>query len=279
MMLFFLILSNIVVDGSSTDCKDASGPFMYIGGTAIRCDTFKSSKDSVQTCNRQLQAYGGTKTYPEGFNGLMTVGDVCPELFKDTCTTCATGASGSEGSGESESTEIIPASSHGDPIIHTFNGECYDLNKDGLYLASSHADWGHNVKVAVYNNFIREVQITDQKDDALIFSFSNMNESVGEWPFGLEHRTRMCQEFSWKECDFSHPQTEFDAQVFRYYVQIQFHDYLDPALEYGQRGMHLDIFPVLYTKHKAAFRTQKSEYTGIYFENPLPEELDYCPVH
>merc|ERR1711879_1140008 len=38
---------------------------------------------------------------------------------------------------------VSGGSSHGDPIIHTFKDDCYDLSKDGLYLASSHPDWTH----------------------------------------------------------------------------------------------------------------------------------------
>ena len=45
--------------------------------------------------------------------------------------------------------EPTTAVSHGDPIIWTFSGECYDLNKDGLYLASSHPHIDHDVTIAV----------------------------------------------------------------------------------------------------------------------------------
>jgi len=166
------------------------------------------------------------------------------------------------------------ASSHGDPIIHTFKGECYDLNKDGLYLASSHPDWNHDIKVAVYNNFIREFQITS-KDDEILFSVNNLNEVTGSWAYGLKHIYRMCTPFNWKECEFSFHEYRFDAQIFMYGVQILFHDYLDPALQKGQRGVHLDIYPRLYEKRQQTFNAE--EWDGIYFDNPLPQELAYCP--
>jgi len=170
--------------------------------------------------------------------------------------------------------DMDSASSHGDPIIHTFKGECYDLNKDGLYLASSHPHWNHEIKVAVYNNFIREFQITT-KDDQILFSVNNLNEVTGSWAYGLKHIYRMCTPFSWKECEFSFNEYRFDAQIFMYGVQILFHDYLDPALQKGQRGVHLDIYPRLYDKHQQTFNAE--DWDGIYFDNPLPQELAYCP--
>merc|ERR1719447_465091 len=103
---------------------------------------------------------------------------------------------------------IISASSHGDPIIHTFKNECYDLNKDGLYVASSHPNWNHNVHVGVYNEFIREIQITDNHNN-LLLSISNLNEIYGDWAYGLKYKNRMCRKFSWKECEFYHPHHEF----------------------------------------------------------------------
>jgi len=180
------------------------------------------------------------------------------------------------GTGSLKCPEVGPdsASSHGDPIIHTFKGECYDLNKDGLYLASSHPHWNHDIKVAVYNNFIREFQITS-KDDQILFSVNNLNEVTGSWAYGLKHIYRMCTPFNWKECEFSFHEYRFDAQIFMYGVQILFHDYLDPALQKGQRGVHLDIYPRLYEKRKQTFNAE--EWDGIYFDNPLPQDLAYCP--
>jgi len=167
------------------------------------------------------------------------------------------------------------ASSHGDPIIWTFKGDCYDLNKDGLYLASSHPDYDHKVYVAVYNEFIRELQIRNSNND-LLFSVSNMNELSGQWNYGLKYFNRICGEMSWKECELFFHQYAFDAQIFRYTVQIMFHDYLDPALKEGERGIHLDIYPVVYKKRLEQFVPDDCE--GIYFDNPYPEELPYCPA-
>merc|ERR1711953_1317202 len=89
----------------------------------------------------------------------------CPgDLWGYTKTPKSAGTSCGTGTCDGNSNCIMPAnvagaSSHGDPIIHTFNGECYDLDRDGLYIASSHRDWDHIVKVAVYNQYIREIQI------------------------------------------------------------------------------------------------------------------------
>jgi len=168
----------------------------------------------------------------------------------------------------------LVASAHGDPIINTFKGDCYDLHVDGFYLASSHPDFNHNIYVAVYNQFIREIQITDE-NDLLLWSFSNMNEVTGDWAHELVYEQKMCAEFLWKECEFRFHEYSFDAQVFRYYAQIMHHDYADAALKYGERGVHLDIYPRLYMQTADDFVLQ--EYKGIYFDNPLPEENLKCP--
>jgi len=170
--------------------------------------------------------------------------------------------------------KVVSGSSHGDPIIHTFKNDCYDLNKDGLYVASSHPDWTHDVKVAVYNDYIREIQITDFEGEILM-SISNLQETTGSWPYGYKFRSRMCAEMT-KECEFMHAQFTFDAQLFKYEVQILFHDYLDPALKDGEKGVHLDIYPKVYEIMKANFNPD--EFEGIYFDNPLPEDLPFCPA-
>jgi len=167
------------------------------------------------------------------------------------------------------------ASSHGDPIIWTFKGECYDLSLDGFYLASSHPTYNHKVWVGVYNEFIREIQITDEMD-TLLFAISNLDELSGEWNYGLKEWTRICTSMSWKECEWNFKQYAFDAQIFRYTVQIMFHDYLDAALKEGERGIHLDIYPKVYEKRLLEFHP--SEYNGIYFDNPHPDQLHFCPV-
>lgn len=56
-------------------------------------------------------------------------------------------------------------------------------------------------------------------------------------------------------------------------VQTLQHDYMDAALKEGEWGAHLDIYPQPYDR----FIRHKRDYTGLYLENPLPEELNYCP--
>jgi len=170
----------------------------------------------------------------------------------------------------------VQASAHGDPIIWTFKNECYDLNKDGLYLASSHPDFMHDVYIAVYNEFIREIQIRDPKDGDVLLSISNLNEVTGTWDYGFKQRVRQCNNPTWKECEWTFNHYDFDAQVFKYSVQILFHDYLDPALKDGERGMHLDIYPRVYAKKQSEF--VPAEFKGAYFDNPHPNELAFCPA-
>jgi len=225
---------------------------------------------------------------PEDAESLVQTADALPPGSITNSVNAGIANAGVEGVGMTGHTKpevsikfstpnVDSASSHGDPIIHTFKGECYDLNKDGIYLASSHPRWNHDIKVAVYNNFIREFQITT-KDDQILFSISNFNEVTGRWIYGLKHLNRMCTPpFSFKECEFSFHEYRFDAQVFMYGVQILFHNYLDPALQKGQRGVHLDIYPRLYDVHKQTFKPE--DWDGIYFDNPLPQELAYCPAN
>jgi len=172
--------------------------------------------------------------------------------------------------------EALTASSHGDPIIWTFKNECYDLNIDGLYLASSHPDWFHDVYIAVYNEFIREIQIRDSNDGDILLSISNLQEVSGTWEYGFKERIRQCKNPTWKECEFTFNQYDFDAQVFKYSVQIMYHDYLDPSLKAGERGMHLDIYPRVYARQHSEFKA--SEYEGAYFDNPQPDQLAFCPA-
>jgi len=265
-------------------CEDFQGAIVTIDGDEKTCHTVFSA-DSID-CESLLLNYlgmvGGVVTFGRGLSAIqstMPLKDICPETFAEKCTTCARDTLAPTQVPTQHSDEKLEnsASAHGDPVIHTFNGDCYDLNKDGLYVASAHPSWGHVVKLAVYNNFIREIQITNKHDDELLFSYSNLNEVTGQWAFGLKQRTRMCQTFTWKHCEFSFPQTEFDAQVFRYYAQIHYHDYADPGLDNGLIGFHLDIYPVVYQKQKADFHAQKDNYSGVYFANPLPEQLEFCP--
>jgi len=168
------------------------------------------------------------------------------------------------------------ATAHGDPIIWTFMGECYDLNKDGLYVASSHMNFGHQVRIAIYNDFMREIQITNKGGD-IVFSLSNLGETINNgWPFPVARETIPCVSAAHgKDCMFTFEQYCFDAQVFLYTVHLMEHDYMDPALRPGEKGVHLDVYIEVYPKQKATFDPE--QYEGLYFKNPLPFELEFCP--
>jgi len=163
----------------------------------------------------------------------------------------------------------IPAS-HGDPIIWTFFGECYDLNKDGIYLATSHPKIDHDVYIAVYNDYMREIQIRDKNGDILL-SVNNLGDVLNNWPYRFTEEVKPCPPEEY--CNLFYKEFTFDAQQFRFIVQVLPHDYLDPALKNGEEGVHLDIFPRPYQ----AFTDHKHVYEGLYFSNPLPEILEYCP--
>merc|ERR1719204_2501862 len=219
------------------------------------CDTEEpNSSDHIVRCTRNPTTRPTALPSSNPTKGPTAVPTVVPTAIPTTPAN--TGA-------------LVSGSSHGDPIIHTFKDDCYDLNKDGLYLASSHPDWTHDVKVAVYNDYIREIQITNYEGD-ILYSISNLKETTGSWGYGSTYRERMCEETT-KECEFILPQFGFDVQLFKYTVQILSHDYLDPALKDGETGVHLDIYPRPFN----SFR--KEEYSGLYFYNPNPHVLGRCP--
>lgn len=160
--------------------------------------------------------------------------------------------------------------SHGDPIIWTFDEECYDLNKDGLWLATSHPEHNHKVNIAVYNDYMREIQVVF--GDEIGLSINSLGEVMNNnYPFAIEEVTVKCPE-DMKDCIDEYKEFRFDAQDFSYTVHLLRHDYLDAALKKGEYGYHLDIYPQPYR----SFAERKPKYTGLYFENPLPEELEYC---
>merc|ERR1719495_3032246 len=66
---------------------------------------------------------------------------------------------------------VQAATSHGDPIIWTFNNECYDLNKDGFYVATESSKFTHSAYIGVYNDFMREFQLI--RDDGLVLLYIN----------------------------------------------------------------------------------------------------------
>jgi len=166
--------------------------------------------------------------------------------------------------------------SHGDPIIWTFDNECYDLNQDGLYVASEARMFDHTIKVAVYNDYMRAIQVVNKKTGEIMLSMDTNGEVMNNnYPYYFKEEVKDCPEDMKKtECPDKYTQFEFDAQDFRYYVQVVRHDYADPGLKEGELGYHLDIYPKPYKKNWAK---HKGYYTGLYFENPLPEELPYCP--
>jgi len=167
-------------------------------------------------------------------------------------------------------------SSHGDPIIWTFHGECYDLGADGRYLASSHEWFSHDVYISVYNDYMREIQVVDKYTGGLMLSISNLGEIINNsYPFFLEKRVDFCKPHQRDHCDMFYTEIIFDAQDFEYRVQILPHDYLDPALKEGETGIHLDIYPRPFD----SFVNEKNAYQGLYFENPLPDILGSCPAH
>jgi len=166
-----------------------------------------------------------------------------------------------------------PPTLHGDPIIWTLNGECYDLNKDGLYVASTHETFMHDVHIGVYNDFVRELQITDNRSGETVLTISATGNYFGEWPYGWKASTKKCPDDMKKtECVDTYMEFEFDVQDLNYLVQILRHDYKDPSLKEGELGFHLDVYPRTYDR----FEKRKDGYDGAFFKNPLPNELDYC---
>jgi len=165
--------------------------------------------------------------------------------------------------------------SHGDPIIWTFHNECYDLNLDGNYLASSHPAHPHNVHVAVYNDYMRQITVTKQNGD-LWLAINNLGEIINnDFPYRLEQKVVPCPEdYEKDDCHGEYIVTRFDAQDFAWIIHSGLrHNYADPGVSHGEYGYHLDIYPEPYNK---VFHSRRNEYTGLYFHNPLPQELGTC---
>jgi len=159
---------------------------------------------------------------------------------------------------------------HGDPIIWTFDDECYDLHQDGLYKATAHPNYDHSVHVAVYNDYMREVQVRGQNGEILL-AINTLGMVENNYPHFLYEKERECPPDLY-DCVDTFMEYAFDAQDFRYIVQILHHNYKDPALEDGEYGYHLDVKPQPY----ARFEQHRDGYSGLYFENPLPELDNYC---
>jgi len=195
-----------------------------------------------------------------------SVGELCNESFAK----CKLGT-------HSPTTEPTRrATSHGDPIIWTFHDECYDLNKDGLYDATVNPKFNHVVKLGVYNEFMRELQVVSTNGEVLL----SIN-SLGEYEKSDNFLYRF--KYEEKECPVGMKDTEcvgtykewmFDAQEFEYTVHLLRHDYKDNGIPEGDLGYHLDIYPRPYKSFRKPGHLDS--YSGLFFENPLPEELEYC---
>jgi len=158
----------------------------------------------------------------------------------------------------------------GDPIIWTFGGDCYDLNIDGRYLASSHKfDFDHDIFISIYNHYMRQIEVIHRDTGELMLSITNLGDVINNYPYYFNE--------TWGECDIEEEclffrQFKFDAQEFQYTVQIHNHKYDDPSLQLGESGIHLDIFPQPY--HELVLEN----YNGFYFKNPIPNLSGMCRV-
>jgi hypothetical protein len=174
-------------------------------------------------------------------------------------------------------TVTTTSTAHGDPIIWTFYEECYDLNKDGLYDATVNPRFDHSVKIGVYNDFMRELVVVDDNDNIMISinSLGVYEHDENNWPHAFSFEEKDCPaEMKQTECLGTYKEWIFDAQEFRYTVHLLRHDYKDNGIAEGDLGWHLDIYPKPYSGfYKAG---HMDSYSGLFFENPLPQELEYC---
>jgi len=174
-------------------------------------------------------------------------------------------------------TPTSTSTAHGDPIIWTFHEECYDLNQDGLYDATVNPRFDHDVKIGVYNEFMREIVVVDENDNVLISinSLGEFEHDEKNYPHAFSFEEKECPaEMKQTECFGTYKEWIFDAQEFRYTVHLLRHDYKDNGIAEGDLGWHLDIYPKPYSGfYKAG---HMDSYSGLFFENPLPQELEYC---
>jgi len=172
-------------------------------------------------------------------------------------------------------TPTSTSTAHGDPIIWTFHGECYDLNKDGLYDATVNPRFNQAVKIGVYNDFMREISVVDDDGNVMI-SINSLGEyETQKFPYHFDYEEKDCPlDMKKTECFETYKEWTFDVQEFHYTVQLLRHDYKDAGIPEGDLGYHLDIYPRPY---KSFYREGHVDmYSGLFFENPLPEELEYC---
>jgi len=101
-----------------------------------------------------------------------------------------------------------------DPIIHTFHGECYDLHKDGNWLASSHPEFDHDVYVAVYNEYVRQVSITNKEGDILL-AINNFGEVLqNDFPYHVQKEIKSCPEdYDRNDCIGEYVSISFDDKI------------------------------------------------------------------
>jgi len=158
----------------------------------------------------------------------------------------------------------------GDPIIWTFDGDCYDLNIDGTYLASSHKfKYNHDVYISIHNHYMRDIMVKNKETGKVMLEINNLGTVINnDYPYYFEERMVKCQVED--ECDLFYKEYVFDAQQFEYVVQILPHSYDDVALAEGESGLHLDIYPHPYSGFKV------ENYNGLYMNNPIPNESGVC---
>jgi hypothetical protein len=133
------------------------------------------------------------------------------------------------------------------------------------------------VKIGVYNDFMRELVVVDKQDNVLV-SINTLGEyevDTDKFLYAFSYEEKECPTHMKKtECVGTYKEWVFDAQEFRYTVHLLRHNYKDAGIPEGDLGWHLDIYPKPY---QGFFEPGHLEsYSGLFFENPLPDELDYC---
>lgn len=121
---------------------------------------------------------------------------------------------------------------------------------------------------------MRSIDVVDRRNGKVVLGINSLGEVVNNgFPYNFKQETMQCPEdIKDSECIDSYERFIFDVQSFKYIVQILRHDYRDPSLKDDELGYHLDIYPRPYR----SFYDLQFEYEGLYFENPLPEELEFC---
>jgi hypothetical protein len=119
------------------------------------------------------------------------------------------------------------------------------------------------------------ISVTNSTGD-IILAINNYGEILNnDYPYHLDKKVLPCPEdYPLKDCIGEYVSISFDAQDLYFDVHAQLrHDYNDNALRDGEVGFHMDIYPQPYIRK---FNARLDEYTGLYFHNPLPEELLSC---